>query len=313
MTYTGANCPVCGQKFTDQDDVVVCPDCGTPYHRACYKEKGRCIMDELHESGKEWVNPNQPEPVKKATIVQCPACGEPNPAEEPMCDKCGFPLDQKMYQRQQEDPRQAAYDSLEHPLGPDDHIHKISVRDLIAFVQKNAQHYIRLFTLASQNFGATALSWSALFFGPFFYFYRKMYKEGLLYLIIDLASYLPSFAVVYHLMPQALADSTLLYTMNFNTSGMETLLTIANIASYIPFILHIYCAFTANQKYYNHTMSTISRLQKQFSADRHEFERQVVKCGGVNPLAVFLAVFASAAAFLLISVFITVSLLPLVG
>ena len=29
--YTGNHCPVCEQAFTDEDDIVVCPDCGTPY------------------------------------------------------------------------------------------------------------------------------------------------------------------------------------------------------------------------------------------------------------------------------------------
>ena len=28
--YTGNHCPVCEQEFTDNDDIVVCPDCGTP-------------------------------------------------------------------------------------------------------------------------------------------------------------------------------------------------------------------------------------------------------------------------------------------
>ena len=26
--YTGNHCPVCEQAFTDEDDIVVCPDCG---------------------------------------------------------------------------------------------------------------------------------------------------------------------------------------------------------------------------------------------------------------------------------------------
>ncbi|MBQ3919840.1 MAG: hypothetical protein II695_09210, partial [Oscillospiraceae bacterium] len=33
MLYTGHKCMVCGKVFTDDDDVVVCVECGTPYHR----------------------------------------------------------------------------------------------------------------------------------------------------------------------------------------------------------------------------------------------------------------------------------------
>ena len=28
--YTGARCPVCNKRFTDNDDIVVCPVCGAP-------------------------------------------------------------------------------------------------------------------------------------------------------------------------------------------------------------------------------------------------------------------------------------------
>ena len=33
----------CGKPLTLQDDIVVCPDCGAPYHRDCYEKLGRCI------------------------------------------------------------------------------------------------------------------------------------------------------------------------------------------------------------------------------------------------------------------------------
>ena len=41
--YTGEKCLICSQDFKEDDDVVVCPECGTPYHKDCYKEKGSCV------------------------------------------------------------------------------------------------------------------------------------------------------------------------------------------------------------------------------------------------------------------------------
>ena len=29
--YTGKKCIVCGGVFSENDDIVVCPECGTPY------------------------------------------------------------------------------------------------------------------------------------------------------------------------------------------------------------------------------------------------------------------------------------------
>ena len=31
--YYGCPCEGCGKPLTLQDDIVVCPDCGAPYHR----------------------------------------------------------------------------------------------------------------------------------------------------------------------------------------------------------------------------------------------------------------------------------------
>ncbi len=42
MDYKGYECPVCHEQFQDGEDIVVCPECGTPHHRACYEENGAC-------------------------------------------------------------------------------------------------------------------------------------------------------------------------------------------------------------------------------------------------------------------------------
>ncbi|MDE6709797.1 MAG: hypothetical protein K2J76_04850, partial [Oscillospiraceae bacterium] len=52
--YIGTRCMVCSEKFTEEDDIVVCPECGTPYHKECYKKEGSCVNTVLHESGGAW-------------------------------------------------------------------------------------------------------------------------------------------------------------------------------------------------------------------------------------------------------------------
>lgn len=51
MNYKNQICPVCKKLFCDDDDVVVCPVCGTPHHRDCYREYGKCMNSELHSTG----------------------------------------------------------------------------------------------------------------------------------------------------------------------------------------------------------------------------------------------------------------------
>ena len=50
MDFKNYFCPVCNNKFTDDDDVVVCPECGTPHHRDCYFSNGGCFNEEKHNS-----------------------------------------------------------------------------------------------------------------------------------------------------------------------------------------------------------------------------------------------------------------------
>ena len=65
MEYKGKPCPVCMRTFRDEDDVVVCPKCGAPYHRECYQEKGKCIFIDLHNSGKSWKEQQEAQQAQK--------------------------------------------------------------------------------------------------------------------------------------------------------------------------------------------------------------------------------------------------------
>lgn len=48
MDFNKYSCPLCGQAFNDTDDVVVCPDCGTPHHRECWFNNGECANSDRH-------------------------------------------------------------------------------------------------------------------------------------------------------------------------------------------------------------------------------------------------------------------------
>lgn len=94
--YTGSKCICCEKRFVDEDDIVVCPDCGTPYHRQCYIEKGSCINTALHDKGISWL-PDAPEkvaftPELMPNVKRCIKCGAENDPELRYCEQCGTPL-----------------------------------------------------------------------------------------------------------------------------------------------------------------------------------------------------------------------------
>ena len=90
--YTGNHCPVCEQAFTDEDDIVVCPDCGTPYHRACWQKVGACMHKSEHAAGFEWQPEFGPDAEKAAHEATCPNCGTHNQPGAAQCSHCGCPL-----------------------------------------------------------------------------------------------------------------------------------------------------------------------------------------------------------------------------
>jgi len=336
MNYTGASCSICGQKFTDTDDVVVCPDCGTPYHRACYKEVGHCTAQELHETGGEWVNPVKPAKKEEAHsgIWPCPNCGLMNSADAERCDNCGFPkaLD-KRYQQEHEhaqeaqgehghsdpynDPFMDPYSLAYAPIDPNSTIKSVPVKDLMAFTRKNSEYYVRMFKLMAANIGARVFNWSALLFGPFYFLYRKMHRKGVLLLMILLAAYMPKFALIYHLMPQIMESTAQLMSTDlsqmmsyvYNFEGLDFILTLTEFASYIPFVLHIYCGFTANMSYFKHTIESMHELGRQSAGDRGRLEQLILKQGGVSVGSVVLGMAFSAVLFLTISTVIVLKFL----
>ena len=85
--YYGCPCEGCGKPLTLQDDIVVCPDCGAPYHRVCYEKLGQCIHRPAHAAGYEWKFPYQ-----ESELCTCPSCGERTLRSEEHCRCCGAVL-----------------------------------------------------------------------------------------------------------------------------------------------------------------------------------------------------------------------------
>ena len=54
VSYNDLDCHVCGNRFTDDSDIVVCPVCGARHHRECYNEKGMCAFSDKHGTAEQW-------------------------------------------------------------------------------------------------------------------------------------------------------------------------------------------------------------------------------------------------------------------
>ena len=90
MDYIGNKCPVCQKYFHADDDVVVCPECGTPHHRECYEQTGHCANERLHAQGYDYQAEHENE--SSENVKLCPACGKENDKESFFRKYCGSPL-----------------------------------------------------------------------------------------------------------------------------------------------------------------------------------------------------------------------------
>lgn len=215
MRYLNIACAYCNQPFAENDDVVTCPDCGTPQHRACWQEKGCCANAHLHAQGFVWritENGSQTNaPVKTQEelhvpaapadqTVECPFCGAQNYANELYCTVCHEPIHQNASADageplQDEEQREKMYADFRTygGLDPQSNVGEISVKEYSAYVGETSGSYIRRFMVMHKRDNILSWNWAAcwtaaiymivgVMCGPAWFFYRKMNKYGAIFL-----------------------------------------------------------------------------------------------------------------------------------
>lgn len=175
--HENERCPVCDNFFNDTDDIVICPQCGTPHHRECYNELGHCKNRDRHSEGFEYkfdtdsindkstvndnyFNPNnvyyQPKDKEQANE------GETEKSPEPTIIT-PFKADTR-------------YDKSE------DTIDGKKISEVAAVVRTNTSRFIPKF----KKNKAVSWNWSAFIFGPYYLFFRKMTMLGAIFLALGL-------------------------------------------------------------------------------------------------------------------------------
>ncbi len=155
MKYTNYKCPICSNQFTEEDDVVVCPECGTPHHRECYIQNGACANSDKHGT-------NEPIEVEFVDVEE---------KKEPV-------LEENETEEKAENSEQLVQEIIEEMKGAkgDYMLNGKHVSFYEAAIGKNQKFYIPHFMMMDKT--KKAVSWNiAGFFVPLAWcLYRKMYK-----------------------------------------------------------------------------------------------------------------------------------------
>ncbi len=278
-------CPVCRERFRDGDDITVCPECGTPHHRACYLKLNKCGLEEYHAEGFVWNGRLPDEPMSSMPSAAEIRSGVPEPIErktnnlndDPDTDVSetddteksgeennktveilGLPdPDSDMFGgTDMSDPIKQLYTMINDGAQGDD---GVSMQELIAYTGTSIWHYSRAFR-SFRNKGengkkrVTSFNLCSGLFSPIFQFYRKMDVLGVILLAV---SVLPS-VIIMSLTGGNMAQSTFY--------RLDTLLGLINIVECV-----LLCLF-GDYLFYKQAVRRILKVRRSFDGDTGSIE-----------------------------------------
>lgn len=321
LNYKEKVCPLCGRQFEKNDDVVVCPECGTPQHRECYEKLGHCVNEEKHGTDFSWGDADE-EKKSGSHVVKCPVCQAENSDDSLFCKRCASPLTDDSSNREGKEGEngfgrfsgQSPQGMPFMPMGgipfqqfnvlkDDDDIGQgVKAREAEKLVQKNVPYYMMLFTRL-KRFDASRFSFVGFLFTGAWYLYRKQYLRGAVISVIMAltmilsAVFTPFFMQTFENIEANLTAANTYATSNAIFNEVFKLPVDQQIAFFIPlvamiltFVIRVYCGLTANRSYYNHCIKKINRLKLENETSQ-KLNPVLEKKGGVDiGIAVCIAV-----------------------
>lgn len=326
MKYVNQKCTHCNKMFTKEDDVVVCPVCGTPQHRECYEENNQCINHDKHKEGYVWgaedtSNSHTANSTANSSYspdgIVCGNCGTKNTNDSLFCKHCSTPLsvfhstDTKNSYNTQNNPNNPNLQGMPFNAMP----FRINENEEIApnVKQGEAQKYVKnnslLFSLIfkrihDHNKGRFNLG--AFLFSGGWFLYRKQYLLGtILTLLFGLLTvgYNILGPVAYKILEvNNLTEGEIVAEELLSVLSQEqiNLIFIAGAICIARFILMVVSGLIANRCYYKHVVKKVRLAKEKFSTE-DEVKKHLSETGGVNMLL----------AYILLMVYFLVECIPL--
>lgn len=232
LKFYGEKCPVCGKEFVKDDDIVVCPICGTPHHRECYEKENRCANEFRHGTSWEWKGENDQ---TKKPQNNAPS----NEKEQPKLTTAEIMANQLGINFNSNDNK----DEDGKIIPETDEIDGVQTQHLMFYLRKNPGYFLYKWKRNKDKKFFFSFNWSAFLFSFVYYYYRKMYRVGSVILLGIALSLIPSFSLTMKVMPQLLPHAgeimlnPAIIANLINLDGLENLAILAKVCSLIPFIL----------------------------------------------------------------------------
>ncbi len=315
MNYIGKPCPVCSCTFRDEDDIVVCPKCGAPYHRECYEEKGACIFKELHKSHQSWQD-TQPKPKSENDetadeVFICRRCGAHNPLGSIVCKDCGSFLSREIPQNDGTHANGSAAPPEGTPFGSnnpftvfldpmggvsqEEDFDGVTGAEIAKYVKNNTTYYLPVFK-RYKNEHRSRFNFCAFLFMGGWYLYRKQYVKGvllsLLHLCVELGALFTSIWLSSPLIKEANEyysgatyiniNDYIAWAMNNKSFGHLVLMFLPTLLYVLLLVVRIICGLRGNRSYYHHAVSKIKAVKALPHPEQADLQKAISEAGGTN-------------------------------
>lgn len=272
LNNDGQSCALCHAYLFPEDDVVYCPECGAPHHRECYNSIGKCALEELHGTDRQY------DKLKKAS--------EEKQAEQENAQK------------------QYNHNSYETPFGtmsqidflggvkPEEEIDEgVTAKEAAKFVLTNTMRYIPKFKRLRRR----KASWNflAFIFPCGWYLSRKMYWQGIVAGVLQIVATLLTIPFQNALINSGVGEISLQSQLT-----QEVMQSITNISPLLPLVaflggsisiaVSVLSGIFGDYIYKKHAISSI----KEINANSEDKEVDFRKKGGVNIFLFLIGFFA---------------------
>ncbi len=181
------------------------------------------------------------------------------------------------------------------PFPRDDKTCGVHTNLLGAFIGTSAMKYIEKFKRMDMS-KKLSFNWAAFFFSPYWFFYRKLIKPGIIFMTIAFCTsiistpYLLEFIENLEPLMNQLASATTEAEVNLLLSQLQQAYTPALIFMAVNFVFNLIAGFIANPLYKNYCVSSIKEIESL--PDRKNSMALLLRKGGAAPLYALLALLA---------------------
>lgn len=287
MRYIGETCALCGLAFTESDDVVVCPECGSPHHRSCYSANKCCAKAELHAEGYKWQRNTINEKISDADVelyIECPRCGSRNSVESERCIRCGAELSEK------ENVSEGENQTTGNPfidqimkLDPNENMGGIRLKEAVGFVRSNILYYIPLFRQMFAAGRKISFNIICFIFPPIYFANRRMWSWALITAVLSVLLSMP-LTISYFVGAGLESGGISLFSQSVTDAVLanrQTLSTLVDICNFADLGMRIAMCLFGNYIYYKFMIKSVKRIKAVAGDDAPAY---LVRAGGVRPL-----------------------------